>query len=210
MEKTRLIICVLAVLGLLLTLIIALKINNTDYIAEIIVFTILTILMFLFYDYLKLNRFTYLLLIISLFLHAFGAFGFYAKSPFNIQYDHITHFAFFFSFGLAFFIFLKKYLPEKSKLILLILIVFFVSSGVGAMVEQVEFLGYLSAGGGKGLFYVGDAGDIGVGALSQIDLREMDAVGGGWLNTGWDVMYNSIGTIFGMLIAVIFFNKGHN
>lgn len=85
------------------------------------------------------------------------------------------------------------------KNLLLLMAVFLAATGVGAIVELSEFVGYLFAGQGEGAFMFGP-GD-GVAGLKGTDL--IDALGGGWINEGWDFVYNTIGIIAGMAMMIV-------
>ena len=61
----------------------------------------------------------------------------------------------------------------------LILIIILASLGIGAVIEQTEYIGFLKFGEGSGLLRVGGLGDT---QLNEDNLRAMDIVGGGWIN----------------------------
>jgi len=92
--------------------------------------------------------------------------------------------------------FLYEYLKVFNK-VERIIIVLLISLGIGSLIELIEFIGYLKLGVGDGLFYYGGIGDTGV------NLRAMDAVGGGWLNTMWDLVYNLFGSLLGIVLRKI-------
>lgn len=142
------------------------------------------------------------LLIIGHVLHACGIFGWYHISPVPIAWERITHFFGALPFALLFFRWMEPSLTSKwltKKNLLILLAVFLMATGVGAIVELSEFLGYLSLGFGEGglMFGPGD----GISGLEGSDL--IDALGGGWINEGWDFIYNTIGIIVGMAIMLL-------
>src|SRR3989344_3148886 len=61
------------------------------YIADSIVFIVLTLILFLFYKQWRLDTFTFFAVIISFALHDLGAFRFYANSPLPLEWDVVTH-----------------------------------------------------------------------------------------------------------------------
>ena len=89
-----------------------------------------------------------------------------------------------------------KFFTKKN--LVLLLAVFLATTGVGAVVELSEFIGYLKLGTGEGAFMFGP-GD-GVAGLQGNEL--IDAIGGGWINEGWDFIFNTIGIIVGMGIMI--------
>ena len=170
------------------------------YTNDSLVFIALLTIALIFYKKLNLNKVIFIVLGIAMLLHNLGVFGFYAHTPILIQYDHVTHLVGMFAVS----IFLYNYL-EKKKLskVTLILLVFLATLGVGALIEQIEFTGYLSLGKGEGLFYFGGTGDTGVSGLIEQNLQDIDELGGGFLNTMWDLMYNFFGAVIGIGISVI-------
>ncbi|HLC58289.1 MAG TPA: DUF2238 domain-containing protein [Candidatus Nanoarchaeia archaeon] len=209
MEKSRIIICAIAIISFLAIIFYGISVNTTNYVTETIFFIIFTLILIYLFNYLKLDNFTYSILILAMLLHSLGTFGFYAKTPIIIQYDHITHFILTFAFAVPLFKLLKGKITGRHHKRTIIIIVLFFCLGVGALIEQIEFLGYLNSDGARTFFYVGDAGDTGVGGFTQIELKEIDAVGGGWLNTMWDLMYNFLGAVMGIIVALIFYNKNY-
>jgi len=170
-----------------------------EFIPDFVLFIILTLFYYWIYDVSRMNMPIFTMLIIGHLLHAGGIFGWYHISPIPIQWDHITHFFGAFPYALLFFRWMKQWMDEKfftRKNLLLLIAVFLAAMGVGAVVELSEFIGYLALGFGEGAFKFG-AGDSVVGASDLIDL-----VGGGWINEGWDFIFNTIGIIVGMGIMM--------
>src|SRR3989344_98661 len=177
MEKSRIIICAIAIISFLAIIFYGISVNTTNYVTETIFFIIFTLILIYLFNYLKLDNFTYSILI--------------------------------FAFAVPLFKLLKGKITGRHHKRTIIIIVLFFCLGVGALIEQIEFLGYLNSDGARTFFYVGDAGDTGVGGFTQIELKEIDAVGGGWLNTMWDLMYNFLGAVMGIIVALIFYNKNY-
>ncbi len=172
------------------------------WIPDICVFIILTLFYYWMYDTLKMNMPIFTMLIIGHLAHAMGIFGWYYISPIPIQWDHITHVFGILPFALLFFRWIEQWMDVKfctKKNLLLIFTVFLAATGVGAVNELSEFIGYLSLGFGEGAFMFGP-GD-GVTGLQGTDL--VDALGGGWINEGWDFVYNTVGIIIGMAIMIV-------
>ena len=172
------------------------------WIPDIVVFIILTLFYYWMYDTFRMNMPIFTLLIIGHLTHAMGIFGWYHISPVPVQWDHITHIFGAMPFALLFFRWMEQWMDAKfftKKNLLLLLAVFLAATGVGAVNELSEFIGYLNLGFGDGAFMFGP-GD-GVAGLEGSDL--IDAIGGGWINEGWDFVYNTIGIIVGMAAMII-------
>ena len=172
------------------------------FIPDILIFIGLTLFYAWTYNTFRMNTPIFTLLIIGHILHSCGIFGWYHISPLPIQWDHITHFFGAMPFALLFFNFLAQWADAKwftRKNLSLLFIVFFAAMGVGAIVELSEFVGFLSLGFGEGAFMFG-AGDS-VEGLEGNSLIE--AIGGGWINTGWDLTFNTIGILFGIAVMII-------
>ncbi len=171
------------------------------WIPDLIFFMILTLVYYWTYDTFRMNMPIYTMLVIGHILHAAGIFGWYNISPVPIQWDHITHFFGALPFALLFFRYVEKKMDKKlftKHNMITIIGVFLAATGVGAMVEISEFIGYLTLGFGEGAFMFGP-GD-GVAGLGGTDL--IDAIGGGWINEGWDFIFNTLGIITGMFIMI--------
>jgi len=195
----------LTVTGILIFLVmIPIAVINGVYgwIPDLILFMLLTLFYYWTYDTFKMNMPIFTLLIIGHILHATGIFGWYHISPVPIQWDHITHFFGVLPFALLFFRWMEQAMDIKlwtKKNLVILLAIFLAATGVGAVVELSEFVGYLSLGFGDGAFMFGP-GD-GVAGLEGTDL--IDAIGGGWINEGWDFVFNTLGVIVGMLIMLV-------
>ena len=172
------------------------------FIPDLVLFIALTLFYYWTYDTFRMNMPIFTMLIFGHILHACGIFGWYSTSPVSIQWDHVTHFFGAFPYALVFYRFFSQWADAKwftKKNIVLLLTVFLAATGVGAVVELSEFVGYLQLGFGEGVFQFGP-GD-GVAGLTGSDL--VDAVGGGWINEGWDFVWNTIGILVGMALMII-------
>lgn len=170
----------------------------TGFIPDIVVFMLLPVVLNWLYDVLHLNPITFSLLNLGPLPHALGIFGWYGSSPFPFQWDHFTHLAGLFPVALAFTIFFAQWMEDRfftRKNLILIISVFLLASGVGAMIELSEFLGYLSLGFGDGGFQFGPGDGTDAAAINDI--------GGGWINTGWDLIYNTIAVVLGIIVGLL-------
>jgi len=194
----------LTVIGVLIFLImIPLALLNGVYgfIPDLIVFIVLTLFYRWTYSTFRMNMPIFTLLIIGHILHAGGIFGWYHISPVPVQWDHLTHFFGAFPYALLFFRWMEQWMDAKfftKKNFLLLIAIFLAASGVGAMVELSEFIGYLQLGFGEGTFQFGP-GD-GLAGKEGSDL--IDALGGGWINEGWDFIFNTIGILGGIVLML--------
>lgn len=194
---------IISVLIFALFIPLALLNETTGWIPDLVVFILLTLFYYWTWDTWRLTLPIFTIVILGHITHAMGVFGWYSINPGPIQYDHITHLLGSIGIALITYRFISQFMDEKpftKKNLLLLGTIFFAASGVGAIVELSEFLGYLFLGfGDAGALFFG-AGD-GVIGLEGTDL--MDAIGGGWINLGWDLTYNTLGVLIGMSIMWI-------
>ena len=180
--------------------------GNTGFIPDMIAFIVLTLFFYFTYDKWNLNLPIYTMLIAGFIPHALGFMGFYLNTPIGLAWDHVTHFLPIFGFALLFFNFLYQWMDRKfftQKTIFLIIVVLLAASGIGVVIELVEFSGFLVYGFGEGALAFG-AGDACTGQLVST-FEEIDAYGGGWFNTMYDLIWNSIGAITAVLIMTIIY-----
>lgn len=172
-------------------------INGTSgFIPELLIFAAITGVLYFCFDALRLNVPIYSLVIMSMLLHGFGVLGYYAVSPIAIQWDHVTHFSLF-SWGLLFFRFFEQWMDLRffsKRNVLLLCAVFLAASGIGAIIELSEFLGYLQLGFGEGAFAFGPGDGTDGDVIANL--------GGGWINTGWDLIFNTLGILLAIIISM--------
>lgn len=189
---------------LIFILMIPLAVMNGVYgfIPDLVMFIIMTLFYrWTFYTF-KMNVPIFTLLVIGHILHACGIFGWYHISPVPIQWDHVTHFFGALPYALLFFKWMEQWMDARffsKKNLLILMAIFLAASGVGAVVELSEFVGYLQYGTGDGAFQFGP----GDGVMGKEGSDLIDSLGGGWINEGWDFIYNTIGIIIGMLVMII-------
>lgn len=175
---------------------------STGFIKDVIFSIFLIIVLFLLYTKIRLTPLSYSLVCFSLIVHNLGTFGFYANPPlFNIPYDYITHILGIFSATIIIANFLSFSLIKSKKFkfndFTVLIVVFLAALGIGALVETMEFAGYLVWGQGEGFFQFG-SGDY--TEINNIDFLTQ-IVGGGYFDTMEDLICN----IVGALSAVILF-----
>lgn len=177
-------------------------INQTyGWIPDTIIFIFATLFYYWMYATFRMTPFIFLMLILAHILHACGIFGWYHISPLPIGWERITHFFGALPFALLFFRFFEQWMDTRfftKKNMALLLSVFLCATAVGAIVELNEFIGYLNFGYGEGAFRFGP-GD-GVVGLDGVEL--IDAIGGGWINQGFDMITNTLGILVGMAIMI--------
>jgi len=198
------IVLFLGILIFIAFIIISFVVKVREYTPDSIIFIAIIILLFLARKKINLHPITFSLIIISLIAHNSGVFGWYNTSPFFIQYDHLTHFIGFFAVSIALFQLMEKYFT-KSKLtnFILILVVLMASLGIGAILEQTEYLGFVRLGTGPGFLKFGGLGDT---FSEEENLRAFDIIGGGWINAMLDLNYNFLGALTG-IILMYFINR---
>ena len=154
----------------------------------------------------KLTHTSFSLLIIALFLHCAGVFGFYSESPLPFAWDHVTHFFGIFAVNIFLFHFFEDRLQKGKTFnnLFVLFIVLLASLGVGSLIENIEFSGYTFLGEGEGVLYFG----VGDGTLSSnmeaIDTDMMNFAGGGWFNAMWDLVFNLLGAITGVIVMLLY------
>ena len=201
MEKPHIIL----ITSLVLICIIGFFRYKTGFIKDLFFTAFLVIVLFLLYKHLKLTPISYSLVCLSLIVHNMGAFNFYAPL-FGIPYDNITHvlgifaatlmIANFFSFGLT------KSKKFHSKDFMLFIMIFLAGLGIGAIVETMEYTGYLVWGQGEGFFQFGSGDYQGVNTTDKLT----QIVGGGYFDTMDDLIHNIMGGVCGVaLFGVSFF-----
>ncbi len=173
----------------------------TDYVNDSFIFIgVLVALLFLSWKA-DISGFSFIVLIVAAALHLSGVFGWYNQSPIFIQYDHVTHFVGLFAVAAVVFDLMKIYFGKnRFANVMLLVMMFLVSLGVGSVVEQVEYLGYLKLGTGAGLLKFGGLGDT---VFNEENLRDIDIIGGGWINTMIDLNYNFLGAVMGIMFMYI-------
>jgi VanZ family protein len=171
------------------------------YYYESIAFCLLLIGFYAFYEKLRLNTPLFILLIFATGVHSLGVFGWYNISPIGIPWDYVTHFFPFIIVAVFFFHFLSQYMSEKFtfKALIIILLVFFSTLGIGSVVENVEYVGYLILGPGEGglKFGTGDTSNI-----ADVE-RGIEITVGGWYNTMRDLINNLIGAAIGTVLMAV-------
>jgi len=178
--------------------------GNTGFLPEIIIFIVLIVFFYWAYDILDLRLPIFAALILGFLPHSLGFLGWYFNSPLPIAYDHVTHFLPCLAFALVLFQFLSRFMTRKlfaPKTLFLIALVILAAAGIGVIIELFEFSGFLINGFGEGALAFG-AGDACSGQLVST-FEEIDAYGGGWFNTMFDLIWNSIGVLTGTFIMVI-------
>lgn len=180
--------------------------SNTGFLPETVFFIVLIVFFYFTYDIWDIRLPIFAVLILGFLPHALGFMGFYLNSPlpFGFPYDHFTHFFPLLAFALLFFQFLSRFMTRRLfavKTLFLIVLVILAASGIGVIIELFEFSGFLVNGFGEGGLAFG-AGDACQGQLVST-FEEIDAYGGGWFNTMYDLIWNSIGVLAGVFIMVL-------
>ena len=171
------------------------------YIFEIIFFALCTLFLHATFRFWRLNIPVYSMFPLSFALHLMGIFGWYDHSPLFLPWDHVTHGIPLFTLTVFFFNFTRPWMSDRfwsAKTWAVLLIVFFIGLGIGAAVENVEFVGFLSLGYGQGGLFMGGAGDG-----LPLDPGISDAIqeiGGGYLNTEYDLAWNLFGTSAALIV----------
>ncbi|MFC1697148.1 hypothetical protein ACFL1H_02350, partial [Nanoarchaeota archaeon] len=155
-----------------------------------ILFIIFAVCFYFYYKTLNSNLFSYLLIHIAMVLHMLGRFGFYAMKVFGINYDYIVHVLAGISLGLFVYFALVNRI-KKVHFLWFLIIVFLISSGIGLLGEFVEFGGTLWWEHGQGLLAL------------DAEAGPYDHVSNDYWDTMSDMVANSVGIIFGIIVAVL-------
>lgn len=180
--------------------------GTQGFVPELILFMAVGVFFAWMYNTLKLNIPILTLLHIGLILHSFGIFGWYHTSPIPISWERITHFFGILPMSMMFYTWMSQFTDAKlftKRNLFAIITVFFAATGVGALVEVGEFVGYLTLGYGEGALMFGDGDSVGGSDV-------IDTIGGGWINASWDMIFNIFGAITGIIIMLctkIFYKK---
>ncbi len=174
---------------------------------DLVISAIIIVTLFFLYKQLRLTPFVYSMVCASLIVHNLGAFNFYSVSPLSqIPYDNITHLLGIFSATLLIANFLSPALSKTKRFrlsnFIMLFMIFFAGLGIGAVIESLEFSGYLLLGSGEGVLQFG-YGDFD-GFNETDDLTQI--VGGGYFDTMSDLIFNMIGALIAVILfAMIFF-----
>jgi uncharacterized membrane protein YjdF len=179
------------------------------YGADIIFSAVFIMFLHFTFGFWKLNLPVYTLLVLSFASHLMGVFGWYNASPIFLQWDHVTHGFPLFAFTLFLFNFASQWMDKRlwtAKTWGVLLLVLLAALGIGAVIENIEFSGYLALGYGEGALFLGGPGDGVPITTAQMDV--IDNLGGGYINTEIDLLWNALGAIVGLvLMALLRFRK---
>ncbi len=165
-------------------MLIAIYLDILDYVNDSVLFIFLTLLTYKFRKLLNLSLFGYYLLFVAMLMHNLGVFGFYGKFEF---YDILTHIYGLAAISFNIYFLLIKYVKVKWFLILGAILI---SGGIGVIIENIEYSGYILLGNGEGVFLYGD-GDIETG------------INGAWIDAMEDLINNWVGALIGLLSAIM-------
>jgi len=207
---TKTLVTLLALLTYAVFYALAFTNNVAKYYGADIIFSAVFILFLHFtFSFWKLNVPVYTLLVFSFASHLMGVFGWYNVSPIFLQWDHVTHGFPLFAFTLFLFNFASQWMDNRIWTVKtwgVLLFVLLAALGIGAVIENIEFSGYLALGYGEGALFLGGAGDGVPMTSAQMDV--IDNLGGGYINTEIDLLWNALGAIVGLvLMSLIRFRK---
>ena len=168
-----------------------------DYINDSIVSMLLVSLVYLLRKRLAITPAALGLVAFSFVLHNSGVFGWYNVSPIGVQWDHVTHIVGFVGVGLAGMQYGSRWLTRnRVENIIVLVMVMLAGIGVGVFIEFYEFAGFFIVGEGLGGLGHGE-GDV----TTEIGNSE-------WFNTIFDLIFNVVGVIIGVLLYKIMRTRG--
>lgn len=183
-------ICVSALLFFLFVIGYCVKTNFHYYIADSVVFIILTVILFVFYRQWKLDTWTFLMMLVAFVLHDLGAFRFYANPPLPFEWDIVTHVVGVFAVTL-FLYNLTLHLTRKNHHAFIFFIIILAALGVGVIIEFIEFYGLMTTGFGEGFLGRG-FGDFNPAIVSS-----------DYIDTIQDLFWNLVGATLGFIVAFV-------
>ncbi len=125
------------------------KTNFHYYIADSIIFIILTACLFVFYKQCRLDAVTFFMIVFAFTLHDLGAFRFYANPPLPFEWDIVTHVVGIFAATLFLYNIIVDLAKKKHHSYVLFVVVL-AGLGAGVLIEFLEFYGFMTAGFGEG------------------------------------------------------------
>ena len=172
-------------------------------------FTAFILFLYFTFNFWRLNIPVYASLVLALCLHMCGVFGWYSNSPLFIQWDHVTHFFPLFAFTMFLYNFARPWMAKRFwtvKTWSVIMFLLLAGFGIGAIIENIEFAGFLSLGYGEVGLWFGGAGGGDAEAVTDAQAKAIIEQGGGYLNTELDLAYNAFGTIAAViLMSLVYF-----
>jgi uncharacterized membrane protein YjdF len=174
--------------------------KGSQWVFDSILAMIFLTFMFIINKWLKLEKFGFVLFNIALLSHNLGTFGFYDWRWGIFAYDNIVHLlnSMVGAYIIFNFVARKLHIRERQRVkftvvdehkIIFIFLVLASVAMLGAVVEIIEFLGFMYLGPGEGILFFG-AGDSG----------NVDDIAGQYIDTMGDIIVNTIGTIIGVIL----------
>ncbi len=167
---------------------------------DILVFALLVLFFNATFDFWRLTIPVYTMIVLSLAAHLMGIFGWYNVSPLFIPWDHVTHAVPLFTFTIFLYNFSHQWMERfwSKKTWALMVLILLGGLGIGALIENVEFAGFLALGYGEGGLFFGGPGDGTAVTSAQADA--IQEFGGGYLNTELDLVWNAIGALAAIVL----------
>lgn len=164
------------------------KTNFQYYIADSVIFIVLTLILYIFYKQWRLNTVAFFAVIVGFVLHDLGAFRFYADSPLPIEWDVVTHLWGIFA-ATVFIYNIVRALTKKDHHVFLFFVVVLAGLGFGVLIEFLEFYGFMTTGFGEGFFGRG-FGDF-----------DPSIVSSDYIDTIQDLFWNFVGATLGFIVG---------
>ena len=187
-KKSDMIIAGVGILFFLYVIWFCIQTNFRYYVADSVIFALLTLVLYVFYKKWKLNTTTFFFLVLAFALHDMGAFKFYAMSPVPVEWDVITHLVGIFAATLFLYNIVQD-LTKRNHHALLLFVVILGGLGIGVLIEFLEFYGFMTVGFGEGFFGRG-FGDF-----------DPSIVSSDYIDTIQDLFWNFIGATLAFIVA---------
>jgi len=182
-------------------------VNQTGYVGDVLFGAVLLFILLLLYRPFRLTPLSYSLICFAVLVHNLGGFGFYARPPLSIPFDIVTHFLGIFAATIIVGNILSPLLHKRYRAqdLVILFMILLGGLGVGSLIENSEFTGYLILGEGKGGFRFGE-GDV--DTIPGVDLDELTyLVGGGYFDAMWDLLVNLAAALTAVIVFALVFYR---
>lgn len=179
---------------MLLSISIAVYTDRYSWIGDALLSFVFLSAFYVFRRFVRLTPFGFSLIFFALIVHNFGVFGFYSREFFGLGFDHYTHFFGNLALAVVLYIWLSNLKSLRGRTVSICGLVILSVLGAGAMVEMVEFLGYMYLNTPfANVFFPGNA-PLALLTPEQAS-SSMD-----YFNTMVDMIYNLIGAVAGCVL----------
>ena len=166
--------------------------KDGKYVPEGFLFIFLLVIMYKYYNELKLIPLTILASGIAFSVHILGRFGLFSQQIFGLNYDVYAHFCSTFALTLFLYFFLKDKIvwDNKSTPAIYVIMILLIGLGFSAIGEFIEFTGELTVKDGEGF--------LGLEADHSPNPKFSDQ----YWDTITDLLHNGMGGIASLMVIL--------